>query len=433
MGLLGSLFSGVSGLTSNGDAISVVSNNIANANTIGFKAAAIEFRDVINPQKVDARLQIGRGVKVRAVQPNFDQGGLQGTGKPLDLAVQGTGMFIVRTPQGTAYTRAGGFSFDASGNVVDASGSVLQGFGLDAQGNPTSVLQDLNFAAASAPPRATTDGVAGPGVHVSVNLDAGEAIDPAAFSLVNPTGTSEFSTTLKIFDSLGSDHDVTIYFKKTGANTWDWYSAIDGGELDNDRDGAATAAGTPVVMDEGTITFAGDGSLVSQTLNPGNGNAPYDWDFAGGATSGQHIGWSFEDSTQYASPSVVEFASQDGRSSGGLLTMGVNAEGIITGLFSNGTTEALAQVALADFPSLHGLSRGATGAFIASLESGDPIIGSPNVGKFGAVVSESLELSNVDIAEQFVQLIQFQRGFQSSSRIITATDQLLGEVVNLVR
>lgn len=428
MGLLGSLYSGVSGLTANGDAISVIGNNVANANTVGFKASRIEFKDVISSQGAGDRIQIGRGVSVKTAPVIFSQGGLQGTSSALDLAIQGNGMFAVRSQLGLGFTRAGAFFLDKDGFVVNSSGAVLQGYQLDASGQPSSSLQDLSFSTASAPPQATgSNGAAGEGVRIAANLDARSTVK-AAFDINDPDTTTNFRTTVKVFDSLGASHDVTVYFRKASDNNWEWYSVTDGSNIEGGTEG------TPVLGDQGTLTFNPDGSFASSTVT----TRP--WDFAGGPAQDQTIAWTFGDATdplagttQFSNQSLVQFAGQDGRAAGDLVGLRVDPDGRVTGTFTNGAGIALAQIALADFPSFDGLRRIDGGTFAATLQSGEPIFGQPQFGQFGSLVSNALELSNVDIAEQFVQLIQHQRGFQAASRIITTTDQLMAETVQLTR
>jgi len=437
MGLFSSLFSGVSGLTANGTAISVIGNNIANANTVGFKSSRVEFRDIISASDGAGGVQVGRGVAVRNTPTNFAQGNFQDTGGVLDLSIEGDGFFILRTGSGTGYSRAGAFQFDRSGNVINSSGAILQGLLLNDQGEPVGGRTDINIANQTSPPVPTgADISGGGGVRIAANLDATEAV-PAAFDVDNPELTSSFSTTVTVFDSLGAAHEITTYFRKSAENAgpppttdWEWFATTDGGEL------AGGTAGQRVIGDSGTISFGSDGGIVGPdptTVTPGQ------WSFANGADPNQEIGFyfgnpsgdRFASMTQFASPSTVNPQSQDGRPSGELASLQISDDGTFVGQFSNGSTLPIARVQLAAFASNQGLIRGEGGLFFETLESGAATIGDPSVGQFGSLVSGAIELSNVDIAEQFVQLIQHQRGFQASSRIITTTDALLAEVVNL--
>ncbi|MBI5747380.1 MAG: flagellar hook protein FlgE [Nitrospirae bacterium] len=429
MTILTSLFSGVSGLNANGSAISIIGNNIANMNTTGFKASTATFADVIGQDLAGSSgsSQIGRGVFLSSVNPTFTQGSFETTSSALDLAIDGNGFYEVKDSSGgTFYTRAGNFDMDKDGNIVNPEGLILQGYQVDSAGNITGTIDDLTISSSTSPPRATTD------AEIAANLDSSSTI-PAAFDVTDPTSTSNFSTAMTVYDSLGNGHLTTVYFRKSAeaatGNTWEWYAVVDGSEL---------TGGVTAIQAQGTIDFDTTGAMntVATTLS--------DFDFSGGATQSQAITFDFgstiagggtglDGTTQFASTSATVSQNQDGYSSGALQGFSIDQEGMITGLFTNGQTRVLGQVVLATFSSPDGLTQMGSNLYAESFESGQPIVGAPNTAGRGSIQANSLELSNVDLGSEFINLITAQRGFQANSRIITTTDDILGELVNLKR
>lgn len=429
MTILTSLFSGVSGLNANGSAISIIGNNIANMNTTGFKASRASFADVLSQDLAggSGTSQIGRGVFLSSVNPTFTQGSFETTSSALDLAIDGDGFYIVKDSSGgTFYTRAGQFNMDKNGNIVNPEGLILQGYQVDSAGNITGTIDDLTISSSTSPPRPTAN------AEMAANLDSSSTI-PAAFDVNNPTSTSNFSTAMTVYDSLGNGHLTTVYFRKSAeavtGNTWEWYAVVDGSEL---------TGGVTAIQAQGTLDFDTTGALdtVTTTLS--------DFDFSGGATQSQVINFNFgstiagggtglDGTTQFGSPSATLSLNQDGFASGALQGFSINQEGIITGLFTNGQTRVLGQVVLSTFNSPDGLTMMGKNLYAESFDSGQPIVGAPNTAGRGNIFSNSLELSNVDLGSEFINLITAQRGFQANSRIITTTDEILGELVNLKR
>ena len=419
MAILTSLFSGISGLNANGTALSVVGDNIANVNTVGFKGSRVNFADILSQNLGGGAgtSQIGRGVTVSTIQPQFTQGSFQTTGNVLDLAIDGDGLFIVKNASGTFYTRAGAFHINKDGYVVNPEGAKLQGYGVTSSGSISGSLGDINLSSTTVAPTATTSAT------ITVNLDARKSGIAGAIDMTDPN-TYHFSTAITIYDSLGNPHLMTIYFQKddTTPLQWNWVAGIDGGEIQGGT------AGTPYQVGSGTITFTSSGAYSSATGT----SLTIDWlDTTGAADSSVTL--DFSKSTQYGSASAAIFQSQNGSSSGALSSISVDQDGIITGLFTNGQTKKLAQVALADFENPSGLLKVGKNLFAESSQSGQPLIGKPRTSGKGSIASNSLELSNVDLAEEFVKLITYQRGFQANSRIISVTDDLLNELVNLKR
>ncbi|TAJ99489.1 MAG: flagellar hook protein FlgE [Candidatus Manganitrophaceae bacterium] len=434
MAILTSLFSSVSGINAFGTGLSVVSNNIANMATVGFKDSDVAFADIIgeNLSGASSGSQVGHGVFVNNIRTQFTQGSFETTGNGLDMALEGDGFFLLRSAAGAeSYTRAGLFSVDKDGFIANPDGLFLQGYQADTTGNLlTGQVGNLNVASTTFPPQATTE------MNLVANTDSRVAI-PAAFDVNNPTGTSNFSTSMTVFDSLGNGHLVTVYFRKSATaatgNTWQWFAVVDAND---------SASGATEVQANGTLTFTTNGELDTESAvtYPTGG-----FDFSGGATQNQTIAFDFGDSittdggagldglTQFGSVSAVLNQIQDGYGSGSLQRISVNSEGLITGLFTNGKSRTLGGITLGRFNNPQGLTKLGNNLYAVSSDSGQPIFGAPDSAGMGRILSNSLELSNVDLAEQFVKMIEFQRGFQANSRVITITDEILQELVNLRR
>lgn len=435
MAILTSLFSGVSGLNAFGTGLSVISDNIANMNTIGFKDGEVSFADLVSSGT--ARRQIGRGVFVNDIRTNFEQGSFESTGNGLDLAVEGEGFFILRDAAGAEfYSRNGAFNVSKNGLVENPAGLLLQGDQATQAGVLTGQVGNISLSQTTFPPFPSNQ------VTMVANLDSREPV-LAAFDVNAPSTTSNFSTSITVYDSLGSGHLVSLYFRKdttaSTGNTWQYFAVV----------GAADAApvfpattGVDTVMASGLLTFGPDGTLQNESAitYPLGG-----FDFSGGATQDQVIAFEFgtnvlneggtglDGVTQFGAVSATLTQRQNGFGSGSLSSVAIDKDGFVTGLFTNGENRTLAQVQLARFNNNQGLVKVGDNLFTISSESGQPIVGVPNAAGTGRILSNSLELSNVDLAQQFIKMIEFQRGFQANSRVITTTDDLLQELVNLRR
>ncbi len=429
MSIASNLYTGISGLTAHSSAMNLISDNIANVNTVGYKSSRGNFSDLLGGHI--AGDSVGQGVTISSVQMNFAQGSLIGTGNVTDLAIQGDGYFIVDgTINGVRdnfYTRNGAFVVNEDGNVINATGLKVQGYPIDAQGNPTTAIGDLSIDYNSLPPSATTS------LEIVANLDAEQTVSGVAFDITDPVTTSDFQTSLTVYDSLGVSHQIEIYFSKnqdTPNPAWDYYAVADGDELDPAVPNALVQLGA------GVMDFDTDGALNDYTLSAVN----IQWAGADAATialdlgSGTNVGGTGVDGiTTYAIESTTTFLTQDGFTSGDLAGLVFDAQGVMSGMFSNGEQRALGQVALAKFSSNDGLSRQGGGMFADTRDSGDPLVGAPGTGGRGGMVSGSLEGSNVDLASEFVNMITVQRGFQANSKSITTADEMLSEVLALKR
>ena len=423
--MLSSLFAGISGLNAHQAALSVIGNNIANVNTVGFKSSRTSFSDILS-QSLSGGGQIGRGVKLQTVSPMFTQGSFQSTSNVTDLAIDGNGFFIVENSNGRFYTRAGQFSFDNDGSLVTNDGSTVKGYTIDQNGNTSGSLTDINLSSTSSSPKATES------ITMAVNLDSSEVVQ-SSFDITDPESTSNFSSSVTVYDSLGNGHLTTVYFNKTAENSWDWHALVDGSEL---------TGGTEGILEEcasGSITFNDSGALDTETIDTS------DFDFNSGAQQNQSISLDFgasittdsgnglDGTTQFAAASATNFQDQDGYSSGSLQSISIDGEGIVSGMFSNGAAKNLYKVALASFKNDGGLTSVGGNMYAESKDSGLPIIGMANSAGFGNINSSSLELSNVDLSQEFVNLITIQRGFQANSKVITVGDEMLQDLVNLKR
>lgn len=430
--MLTSLYTAISGMNANGTTLSVISDNIANMNTVGFKKSVVSFGDILSQtlSGVSGTYQVGRGVLITNVMTIFTSGQVESTTNSLDLAIDGDGFFIVNDNGARFYTRAGQFSIDRDGRIVNSDGSILQGYIADVYGNITGTIGDISITSGQIPAVSTTT------VNISLNLNAQDNIITSPFTLdangdgnLNDPGNYNSSTSIVVYDSQGGEHNVTLYFVKTGANTWDVHYVYE----DPANPGQLIDAGTQ------TLTFNTDG-----TLNNDNSNTSISFNFGPNVVSPQNINFNFGtgtseggdglgSTTQYASNFSISNILQNGYASGRLININIDSEGNVNGIFSNGQTRIMARIALARFNNPAGLEKLGRNLFAQSQESGNPIVASPETSGLGRVLSNALELSNVDLAEEFVKMISAQRGFQANSRIITTTDELMQELVNLKR
>lgn len=428
MGVLSSLYTGVSGLTAQGEALGVIGDNIANANTTGFKASRAEFQDIIskNLKGILGGNQIGRGVKIGAVNPILTQGNVDATDKSTDLAISGDGYFVLRGTDGESYTRDGSFHFDREGYLVSNDGQRVQGFEADEKGQIVNKVGDIKFPRALIPAKGTTE------IVLDLNLDsrveAGKVFNPE-----DPYGTSHYSTGVEVFDSQGNKHLMTLFFNKSADRSWDVRGMVDGKEIVGGKEGKMSE-----VM-AAKLTFTVDGKLDTETISKQAFN------FTGGALQNQQIKIDFGDSIttdkgkglngskQYGKESDLISWRQDGAAAGTITNMSFNDEGVLTALYTNGQAQDLGQIALAKFENPEALFKVGNNRLKESRDSGAGAVGKARHAGRGQLFAKSLERSTVDLATEFVNLIQNQRGFQANAKTITTTDELLNEVIQLKR
>lgn len=433
----------LSGLNAAATDLSVTSNNIANVATTGFKDSRTEFADIFPVSPLGSGSNAaGAGVRVASVSQQFSQGNLEFTDAALDLALSGQGFFIVDDTLGgndNSYTRAGQFFADSSGYITNSGGQFLQVFPVDAQGNVTSTSLNatvpVQLPASTGAPQASTE------VEIGLNVDAtATALDPANF---DPTASNTYShsTSTTVFDSLGASHVMSYYFvhdlpgSATNAggdpNQWALFAYLDGAEVDINGGTTVThpSGGVPVNQDIGILNFNPDGSYASstpvllETVNMAltNGAFPLSviHDFANNTT------------TQYSAEFSVSTLDPDGFSTGQLTGLDISEDGMLRATFSNGVSNPLGQIALADFPNSQGLRNLGGASWAETIDSGAVITGSAGTGRFGLVQSGALEASNVDLTQQLVNLITAQRNFQANARSIETSNAITDTIIQI--
>jgi flagellar hook protein FlgE len=428
MAILSALSIARSGLVATGDALGVTSNNIANVNTTGFKGSRAEFSDLLASQTGGATN--GLGVRIGGASTSFAQGSIENTGRATDMAIEGNGFFVVQNGEGLLYTRAGNFRIDGNSLLTSDEGLQVMGQELDAAGNPTGDVEAITFSDAATEAEATEL------VTLRNNLDAQAPIITGGFdgsTFESANASSNFATTIKVFDSLGASHDLKLYFTKTAAGAWDVNAAIDAGETTGGTPGDISLLGSASLAFDttGALTSpAPDATTISVTFD---GAEPQDivLNFGSNSTT-VGDGEGRDGIVQLASASNVAGAS-DGFGAGALAGISVNSAGIITGVFDNGQSRELYQLSLANFQAPDRLVQIGGGLYRESVDSGVPAVSAPGTGGLGRIVGQAIERSNVDLAQEFVDLISLQRSFQANARVITTSDGLLSDLISIVR
>jgi flagellar hook protein FlgE len=411
------LFTGSTGLQANSAMLDVVGNNLANLNTTGYKSQSTLFKDLVyqtlNPGSAPSGnsggtnpAQNGFGVGVGSIESLFTQGSVTPTGRNLDAAIQGNGFFVVTNGQTTAYSRSGSFSVDAQGFLVDPNtGYRVQRTGAVGEGSATQPgfqvpgNQDIRVPFGAGAAGTPTTDVTYQG-NLSSSLQVGQST----------------TTAIQVYDSQSTPRALTVTFTKTADNTFTASAAISGG--------TATLPATPITFDtSGLLTSAGNLTLNVSGI-PGAANQTITLNLG---TPGQATGVS-----QFGGSSTATAVTQDGAGFGTLTDVSFDASGILQGQFSNGRTIPLAQLAIAGFNNQGGLLRTGNNYFEASASSGGALVGSAGAGGLGTIQGAALEGANVDIATEFSRLIIAQRGFQVNARTITAADDSLQELANLI-
>lgn len=408
--MIGALYAGISGLKSNTSAMSVIGDNIANVDTTGFKSSRVTFANVFNSSLGSGKFQVGRGVTMSGINEQWDAGALENTNSPTDLSINGSGLFIVRDPVDNAqfYSRAGRFDFDRDGSLVNQDGLVVQGYQIDTNGNVMGI-DNIQLPAGTNSPQSTTD------ISIGLNLNSASAVGDT------------WDTTMTVYDSLGTPVELTFNYEKTSATTWDWTVSSSSGTVTS-----------PVAGAEHTIAFTATGALDPANSSPVNAepqiqinglpgnNLDITWGYLNGtATDGSVTG--------YDANSVKTSQTQNGYASGTLQGVSVDEDGIFTALYSNGTMMPFSQLALADFASYPGLAKRGSNLYSESLASGQAVISAPGMAGVGNIAPNALEMSNVDLATEFVELITTQRAFQANSKVITTSDEVLSDLINIKR
>lgn len=400
----------LSGLQAASQSLDNIGNNIANASTIGFKDVSTEFADVYASSLWGATAnQVGIGVEVAAVTPNFNQGNITTTGNPLDIAINGNGFFQELNQGITTYSRDGEFSLNASGEIVNSAGLPLLGYPANAGVITSAPPVPISLSQAPVPPAATTT------ASVSLNLNSSDAAIATAFNMADPT-TYNSSTSMTVYDSLGNSHTLSMYFTKTAGDTWNVYASNDGAVLN----GGASLE---------TLTFNTLGQLSTGVDATTTLTIP---DSTGAATPMSVVlTLPFASTSQYGSPFAVSANTQNGYATGQLSGFSIGTNGVINGQYTNGQTLALGQIALANFTNPQGLIALGGNQFAQSQASGAPIVGAPGSGSLGSVQSGALESSTVNITTELVNMITAQRAYQANAETVKTEDQVQQTLMNL--
>jgi flagellar hook protein FlgE len=428
----------LSGLTAESTALSAIANNLSNQNTVGYKDTTVQFSDLfyqsLGTTGSGDPIQVGAGVEVGSMPSLFTQGSVEATGVPTDVAIQGSGFFVVQNSDGSInYTRAGDFSVNANNNLVTSDGQNVLGYpAVNGVVNNGVGIVPLQLGAGTlSPPTATAN------VALTTNLNAAATVGDT------------FSTPVTVYDSLGNTHTLTATFTFTGPsaaagpdqgdNTWSYSLSIPSTDLNPITVGGVTTPQTGI-LSTGTLTFNGNGVLVA---DGGTAAAPTLANitaipitgFADGA-SNQTFDWNVLNGTtpvisQVAAPSSTSATQQDGFGAGSLVNFTIGSDGTVTGSFSNGETQALGQVALANFANPDGLQLDGSTDFSPTLASGAAVTGVPGTGSLGTISGGALEESNVDIATEFANLIVAQRGFEADAKAVTTFDQITQDTIAL--
>jgi len=426
MGILRSFNIGVSGLNASGQGMGIISDNIANSGTTGFKSSRAEFQDVlaVSLKGIEGGDQFGAGTKLGHIKPLMTQGDITRTDSVTDLAISGDGFFRVDAPFGQGYTRDGSFHFDKEGNLVTMDGYKVLGFQADETGKILNKMDPIRLGSTAIQAKATKT------VKVSMNLDS--RVNKQEFKIEQPEKTSNFSNTMTVYDNVGTARVVTVYYNKLDNNTWEYHVAADGKDVEGGK------PETMYEMANGKLIFNDKGQLQE---NKEGKNA---FNFNKGAAKDQKIAFNFgtpikdggsglDSITQYGSESAVSRHTQDGASAATLTSLSFNDKGILTAVYNNGETKDIAQIAVAKFENNEGLFKVGKNLFKDSKSSGQAAMGKPGESGRGEVLSKSIELSNVDIANEFVNLMTSQRNFQANAKTLTTADQMLQEVLQIKR
>jgi len=425
MGILSSLYTGITGLQGNGEALSIYGDNLANANTTGFKVSRPEFQDVV-AKSLKGLLggnQIGRGTRLAAVNPIYTQGSITQTESSTDLAITGDGFYTLQGIDGKSFSRNGSFHFDKDGKLINSDGYHVLGFKADEDGRITSKLDTISVDKTVIDAKKTT------AAKLFMNLDL-RADPKMKFDPDKPERTAHFATGVNIYDTAGTPHVVSVYFNKQEDGTWVWHGMARGEEVNGGEPGKA------IEQANGRLIFDVDGRLKEQITDKSEFNFI-------GALPNQNIEFKFgtdkstggtgTEVTQYGTASEAYKTLQDGHTAGTLAGLTFNDDGTLAAIYTNGETVNLAQVALAKFENPEGLFKSGQNRFKESRLSGQPTIGAPQTGGRGQISAKTLESSTTDIANEFINLMGAQRNFQANSRVIQVADQMMQEVLNIGR
>jgi flagellar hook protein FlgE len=427
---------GLSGLYAANKQLDVTGNNIANVATVGFKSSRAEFEDVYSATRLGTGSKtVGNGVRLSNVSQQFGQGDVNNTGNVLDMGIQGQGFFVLSNDGSLSYTRAGTFKTDKEGYITNSDGtSKLQGYGVDANGKiQNGILTDLRIDTSNLPPQATSL------VSSTINLNSTATAITAAF---NPTDTSTFTKqfTTPVYDTQGNQHSMDQYMVKTGSNTWNVYTLIDGRNLNGTSPTAAATLAVP-----STMTFDSSGKLtqVSTPAVPApiisNDLVLSGW-VPGTVTNGvwaangagsSTITLSLTNTTQFNADTARSLPVQNGYATGQITNLTIDGSGVLLANFSNNQTKPIGQLALASFTNEQGLQPVGGTSWKETFDSGIPAYDAPTTGTLGSIVSNALEESNVNLTNELVELIKAQSNYQANAKTISTQSTIMQTIIQM--
>jgi len=413
----------LSGLTASSTELATVANNLANLNTIGYKDQEVQFSDLfyenLGTDGAGDPIQQGAGAAVSSVESNFTDGNVTSTGVSTDVAINGNGFFVVQENGVQSFTRAGNFEIGTNNLLETTDGQEVLGYqAVNGVVSTSAGLGPLALGAGTISPASTTSAV-----QITSNLSATDSVG------------NSYATNVTVYDSLGASHNITFTFTKTGTNTWTYSASIPAADI---TPPAGSTLTNPVVLATGSLTFDSNGNLLNPTS--ANGSIAISTASAGALADGANalsFNWNLYDTngngllTQTAAADSTSSVQQDGTSSGTLSTFSIGSDGTITGSFSNGKTEVLGQIALANFADVQGLSHVGNNDYQPTLASGQATIGTPGTGGSGTLSGGAVEESNVDIATEFANLIVAQRSYEANARVVTTFDQVTQDTINI--
>ena len=414
---VGSFSAGLSGLNANAQALSVIGNNLANINTVGYKASMVSFQDLVSQNVGGSSLnptQIGLGVGLGTISPIFSQGAIESSRMATHVAVQGNGFFVLDGAGGRSYSRAGNFSFDSDGALISPDGQFVQGY-TTIDPLTGELITNGQIDRVVVPPGVMRPPSASTLFQTVTNLDANTAVG----------GT--YATAVQVYDALGAAHVLTMTYTNTGPGAWTYALTAEGAEV------SGGTAGTPFSLGTGSITFDAAGVLTAPAADVAivtpawaNGASPSNltWDVLGGSTTSPTL-------TGFATASATSSITQSGAPAGMITDISIDSAGRIKATFGGGQSVVMGQLAMASFNNPQGLVKLGNNRYGESEASGLSNVGVAGTGGRGTLIGNALEQSNVDMAQEFTQMILAQRGYQANSKTITVSDQLLVDTLNL--
>ena len=428
----------LSGLQAARADLDVTANNIANANTTGFKRSTATFSDVFSDTQSGAADSAGNGVQLAKITQQFDQGKIEDSNSDLHLAINGNGFFALQDEKGTVYTRDGAFLLDQQGFLTSASGLQVQAFPV-VEGSAADGPENAQFSNGVLAPIQLTNPIGAPEAtdNVTLALNFKADLEPRA-GAIDPAdqATFDYTTTINVFDSLGNSHQISVYAKRTDNNVYTVAAYFE----DSD---------TPINSTPLQLQFGDDGKL-EKSIGPAPDNKEINFDANGSPDDeltlleipAEDVGkgakplsikFEYGTSSMLGSAFSIKEQNQDGRSTGRLTGLEIDSDGVVSAGYTNGLREPLGKIALATFGNNQGLRAVGGNTFVNTPESGEPVLGEAGTSTFGLIQAGGLETSNVDISQQLVRLITAQRNFQAASKVISTNDQITQTAINLGR